>query len=148
MIFILLVSINVLAQDLTKEEIINELKKIVSITDKDTRLEKYDLLAQNLGLEIEPDKTKEPVIKEYSGSGMQTTRPFTVNTAWEIQWEAKAGDFVLFQIYLYDGSGSLVDIVANQSDPGKGSYYSPKGGEYYLNINAVADWEIKIVEVK
>lgn len=147
MVFVLLFSTTTLGQDLTKEEIVNELKEIVVITDKDIRLEKYDILAKKLGLEIAV--ADELIINSYSGSGMQTTRPFTVNTAWEIQWEAKAADFVLFQIYLYDGSGGLVNIVANQSDPGKGSYYSPKRGEYYLAIGGIGcDWDVKIVAVE
>jgi hypothetical protein len=134
----------ILAKDLSKEEIINELKKITVITNKDTRLEMYDALAEKLGLKVADD----PIIKSYSGNGAQTTRPFVAKTPWEIQWDTKTEDFMLFQTYLYDGDGNLVGVAANQTKPGKGSFYSPKKGTYYLNINAIADWEIKIVEVK
>ena len=144
MIFVLLFSITTLAGDLSKEEIINELEKITVVANKDNRLEMYDILAEKLGLKIADGS----IIKSYSGNGTQTTRPFVVKTSWEMQWDTKAEDFMLFQVYLYDGDGNLVNIVANQTKPGKGSCYSPKGGTFYLNINAVADWEIKIVEVK
>jgi len=65
-----------------------------------------------------------------------------------MQWDIKAEDFMMFQVYLYDGDGNLVGVAANQTKPGKGSFYNPKKGTFYLNINAIADWEIKIVEVK
>lgn len=144
MVFVLLFSITMLAEDLSKEEIINELKKITIIANKDTRLEMYDILAGKLGLKVADD----PIIKSYSGNGAQTTRPFVAKTPWEMQWNTKAENFMLFQVYLYDGDGNLVGVAANQTKPGKGSFYSPKKGTYYLTINAIADWEIKIVVVK
>jgi hypothetical protein len=143
-VFVLLFSITMLAEDLSKEEIVNELKKITVIANKDTRLEMYDILAGKLGLKIADD----PIIKKYSGNGMQTTRPFVAKTSWEMQWNTKVDGFMIFQVYLYDGDGNLVGVAANQTKPGKGSFYSPKKGTFYLNINAICDWEIKIVEVK
>jgi len=143
MIIILLFSLTILAGDLSKEEIINELKKITIISDKDTRLEMYDILAGKLGLEIK----SEPIVVKYSGNGMQTTRPFTIDSAWEMQWNLKDEGFVLFMVGVMDEKGNQVG-AGSQSIPGKGSSYIPKGGTFYLTINAVADWEIKIVEVK
>ena len=144
MIFVLLFSITILAGDLSKEEIVNELKKITVVANKDIRLEMYDILAGKLGLKVADD----PIIGRYSGNGMQTTRPFVAKTSWEIQWNTKAEGFMMFQVYLYDGDGNLAGVVANQTEPGKGSFYSPKKGSYYLNINAIGNWEIKIVAVK
>jgi len=83
-------------------------------------------------------------VVEYSGSGMKTTRPFTVNSSWEIQWEAHG---MIFQVYLYSEDGQLVDVLANQQGEGKGSSYNPKIGSYYLEINAMGNWEVKIVKV-
>ena len=144
MVFVLLFSITILAGDLSKEEIVNELKKITVVANKDIRLEMYDILAGKLGLKVADDS----IISRYSGNGMQTTRPFITKTPWEMQWDTKAKDFMMFQVYLYDGDGNLVGVAANQTKPGKGSFYNPKKGTFYLNINAIADWEIKIVEVK
>ena len=143
-IFGLLFLVGILAEDLSKEEIVNELKKIVIVANKDVRLEMYDILAGKLGLKVAND----PIIKEYSGNGMQTTRPFIIKTSWEMQWDTKIEDFMMFQVYLYDGNGNLIGVVANQIKPGRGSYYSPKKGTFYLTVNAIADWEIKIIEVK
>ena len=144
MVFVLLFSITILAGDLSKEEIVNELKKITVVANKDIRLEMYDILAGKLGLKVADDS----IISRYSGNGMQTTRPFITKTPWEMQWDTKDKDFMMFQVYLYDGDGNLVGVAANQTKPGKGSFYNPKKGTFYLNFNAIADWEIKIVEVK
>ncbi len=84
-------------------------------------------------------------IKEFEGNEIKNTRPFTVNGAWDIEWEAK-GD--IFQIYLYDSEGTLQGIIANQMGPGKSSSYQPIGGRYYLNVNAMGNWTIKIKEVE
>jgi len=143
-IFILVSLVAILAKDLSKEEIVNELKKIVIIANKDIRLEMYDILAGKLGLKV----ADEPLIKSYSGNGMQTTRPFVAKTPWEMQWDTKAEGFMIFQVYLYDGDGNLVGVAANQTKPGKGSFYNPKKGTFYLTINAMSDWEIKIVTVE
>jgi len=146
MVFVLLFSITILAGDLSKEEIVNELKKITVISSKDIRLERYDALSKKLGLEIAED----PIIKEYSGTGAQTTRPFVINGPWEIQWDAKddGTGFIVFSIALYDKNGNPIGLIANQTKPGKGSFYNPKKGTFYLSVNATSDWEIKIVEVK
>lgn len=145
MVFVLLFSITILAGDLSKEEIVNELKKITVVANKDVRLEMYDILAGKLGLKVKV--LDESIIKNYSGNGTQTTRPFTVDSAWEMQWYLKDEGFVLFMVGVMDEKGNQVG-AGSQSIPGKGSSYIPKGGTYYLSINAVADWEIKIVEVK
>lgn len=57
-----------------------------------------------------------PVIADYSGNGLSNTRPFTAPSGWEIQWSA-SGD--LFQVYVYDINGDLVDLAANQMGPGR-----------------------------
>ena len=84
------------------------------------------------------------VIKSFSGTGMQTTRPFEVNGPWECQWKAKG---MLFQIELYTADGSLVNIIANQLGSGNGSSYQPKGGKYYIEINSIGDWKVNIVQI-
>jgi len=55
MVFVLLFSITILAGDLSKEEIVNELKKITVVANKDIRLEMYDILAGKLGLKVADD---------------------------------------------------------------------------------------------
>ena len=84
------------------------------------------------------------LIAKYSGNGMKTTRPFKTDGSWEVQWDASGQ---VFQIYLYDKSGEMVGILANQQGSGTGSSYQPKEGEYYLKVNAMGSWNIKIVNI-
>ena len=86
----------------------------------------------------------ETVLKTFSGSGGKNTRPFTVSAGWEIQWDAK-GD--IFQLFLYKADGSMAGVPANQQGSGKGSSYQAKAGTYYLQVNAMGKWTIKIAQV-
>ena len=140
MIFILLFSINILAGDLSKEEIIIEMKKITVITNRDIRLEMYDILSGKLGLKVADDT----IINEFSGSGSKTTRPFNFKTAWEVFWESEQG----IQISLYDKEGNFIESVASQMEPGKGNSYNPRKGTFCLNIFSMGDWKIKIIVVE
>ena len=91
------------------------------------------------------------VIAEFSGNGSRTTRPFSVSDRWEIQWNYNAGSLMggigIFSIDIYDSAGNLVENTAIQQKSGKSSAYRVKGGRYYLNIDAMGDWKIKIVQV-
>lgn len=88
------------------------------------------------------EQTGSSAVTTFSGSGGKNTRPFTADGRWEIQWDASGS---IFQLYLYSTDGSLIGVPANQQGPGKGSSYQPRGGRYYLQVNAIGDWEIKIV---
>lgn len=136
-----------IAQEMTTDEIIQELSEIASIENDIQRLEAYDQFVAELdidsGQEVTPDSTNN-IIAQYSGSGTQSTRPFTVNSPWEIQWSA-SGE--IFQIYLYDNNGNLINVAANQMGAGSGSFYSPKTGSFYLEVNAMGSWEIEVVDV-
>ncbi len=86
---------------------------------------------------------QDTVVREFSGSGGKNTRPFTVKNGWEIHWDAK-GD--IFQLYLYTANGDMAGVPANQQGSGKGSSYQAKGGHYYLQVNALGNWAIKVVQ--
>ena len=86
----------------------------------------------------------EVVVAEFSGKGMNTTRPFTVDGSWEVQWSSD--DFI--QIFLEKAEGGLGDLVANQAETGSGSSYQPRGGRYYLKVNALGNWRITVVAMK
>lgn len=113
-------------------------KKIVD------NIEGGSITSDNLEEETKPPKEKPNKIFQYSGSGMKTTRPFTVNSSWELQWDA---DGMIFQAYLYKEDGELADLLANQQGEGKGSSYCPKTGTFYLKINAMGNWTVKAVRV-
>ena len=143
----LLFSSAALAQEMTKEDILEKLDEISKIDNDIARLEAYDQLISGLNIKSADDNSSSStssVIAQYSGNGTQNTRPFEVNGPWEIQWNA---DGQIFQLYLYDSSGNLIDVAANQMEAGKGSYYSPKTGSFYLQVNAMGDWQLKIVNV-
>jgi len=140
MVFVLLFSITIMAGNLSKEEIISELKEITIITNRDKRLEMYDILAGKLGLKVVEDT----IINEFSGSGSKTTRPLNFETAWEIYWESKDG----INITLYDKEGNFVESVAGQMEAGEGNSYNPKKGKFCLNIFSMGDWKIKIIAIE
>ena len=85
------------------------------------------------------------VIANFTGSGGLNTRPFTTTGPWEIQWIANGE---IFQLYLFSSAGDLEGVPANQQGAGKGSSYQPKGGTYYLQVNAMGNWKIIIVPIK
>lgn len=142
----LLFSSVTLAQEMTKENIIQKLDEISIIENDIARLEAYDQFVSGLNIDSTDSSSSSTsgVIAQYSGNGTQNTRPFEVNSPWEIQWDANGQ---IFQVYLYDGNGNLVDVAANQMEAGKGSYYSPKTGSFYLQVNAMGDWKVEIVKV-
>lgn len=146
LIFCLFFSSVSLAQEMTKENILQKLDEIADIENDIARLESYDQFVSSLNIDSTDSSSSSTnaVIAQYSGNGTQNTRPFNVNNPWEIQWDANGQ---IFQVYLYDGNGNLVDVAANQMEAGKGSYYSPKTGSFYLQVNAMGDWKIKIVKV-
>lgn len=86
---------------------------------------------------------QDSVVQTFSGSGGRNTRPFEVKDGWEIQWDAKGG---LFQLFLYTASGDVEGVPANQQGPGVGASYQAKGGQYYLQVNAIGSWTTKIVQ--
>jgi hypothetical protein len=89
--------------------------------------------------------SKSRVVESYSGNGMRTMRPFEVDGSWEVQWEANGQ---IFQIYLHTKSGRMAGVLANQQGAGSGSSYQAKSGEYYLKVNSMGDWNVKIIDVE
>ena len=47
----------------------------------------------------------------------------------------------------FTNSGDLVGILANQQGTGKGASYQAKGGKYYIQVNAIGNWSINIVQI-
>ena len=81
-------------------------------------------------------------VTSFKGSGIQNTRPFTVSSPWEIVWD---GQGKAVYIVIYTSDGQLAGGAGN--DTGKGKSYEPKGGTYYLGIQAMGDWQVSIVPV-
>lgn len=83
-------------------------------------------------------------VLQLEGDGAQNTRPFSLGGAWEIQWVA-TGD--LFQVYVFSADGDLVNVAANQMGAGDGYSFQPRAGEYYLQVNAMGSWTIRVVPI-
>ena len=88
---------------------------------------------------------QDTVVQTFSGAGGKNTRPFTVQDGWEIQWDARGN---IFQLFLYRADGEMGGVPANQQGAGKGASYQAKGGQYYLQVNAIGKWKINIVQTK
>lgn len=77
----------------------------------------------------------------WSGSNTSNTRPFTVDSPWELHWSA-TGSF--FSIMIRSETGDLIGVGANQAGSGDGSSFQPKGGRYFLAVSALGQWRIWI----
>ena len=53
----------------------------------------------------------------------------------------------IFQIFLHTAKGDMEGLAANQQGSGKGSSYQAKGGQYYLQVNAIGSWDIHVVQI-
>lgn len=98
------------------------------------------------------------LVREFSGSGTSTTRPFKVEGPWEIQWDLDcaaplkigndSANLCMFMIFVYTSDGGFVAIDGAQDTSGRGASYKPDAGTYYLDVtSAQAKWEIKVVRV-
>src|SRR5690606_36003095 len=83
-------------------------------------------------------------LAEYSGNGSSNTRPFSAPSGWEVQWNA-TGD--IFQVYVFDMEGDLVEVAANQMGPGSGASFIAREGTYYLQVNAMGSWALRVVQL-
>jgi hypothetical protein len=101
------------------------------------------ILISLLVLAATPTSAADTVIKTFSGNGIQITRPFSVPDGWEIQWTNQ--DFL--QIFVQPVGEGMLDMAANQISPSSGSSYQPTGGKYYLKINGIGEWVVKVVKV-
>jgi hypothetical protein len=113
------------------------------LKDNQKRLDCYDTSIQH---EVDKYKAHQDVVRqEWQGNGLQTTRPFNMPGSWEFQWDSKG----FFQVMLYhkgESSGeTMPNIIANQTNSGRGNSYVDKGGDYYLVVNALGPWKARAV---
>ena len=109
---------------------------------------KFKALALAALLVVAPAGTAaaDELVKEWTGQGKQTTRPFTVDGPWEVQWTYRGSR--VFQIYVYTLGSYFSDIVANQLDAASGSAFRPKPGTYYLKIDGRGLWTVRVVRIE
>ena len=114
-------------------EYVKRLKKVISGDESDSKNKKERTVISDSSIAF------------FDGTGIQDTKPFKCGGEWEVEWYHD-GD--IFQIFLYNPDGKLIDKLANENIPGRGSTYYYKKGEYYLKVNAVGNWKINIMPVK
>lgn len=98
-----------------------------------------------IGIAVSSPTRADELVKEFEGNNNHNTRPFTLEGPWELQWSAEGRSFT---IYLFDKEGSLLGVPANQIEPGGGTSYQPRGGQYYLSITANGSWVVRVVKVE
>lgn len=91
-------------------------------------------------------KSSETIVSSWHGSSNMQTRPFHVDGPWELQWHNAQGLFTV-TLHRLDGSQSKDLLVANGVVADSSSSYQPEGGDFYLEIEAVAPWYIQAVLV-
>lgn len=89
---------------------------------------------------------QETVVHSFTGKTVTTTRPFTVEDQWEVQWDNKTREY--FGIILYQSDGKRVKKLAGQTHQGAGASYQPQGGAYYLEIEGRDEWQVDIVQLR
>ena len=89
--------------------------------------------------------TAEEVIRKFSGSETVTVGPIEVPDNWEIEWETKGA---YLQILLNSAESVPLDMLMQQTGPGKGVTKYEKGGSYIFDINVSGPWEVKIRKQK
>lgn len=87
--------------------------------------------------------TDPTVVLTESANGTRSLTPFTIGDRWEIQWNSSDGLIV----WLMTAKGEVVQQLAAQHKPGKGSTFHPTGGSYYLRITSSGDWTITVVQL-
>lgn len=85
------------------------------------------------------------IIARFSGSGMKTTRPFSVSGPWEVRWETSAEVFYLNGFEAGDPNSTYPSMIAGPNAPSRGSSYLDRGGRYYLKIQASGPWSVTVV---
>lgn len=87
---------------------------------------------------------EETIVQQFSANGSRNTRPFTVKDRWEIRWDTKAPGIA---ISIRTIEGKLAQGGSSATAPGTGESFQAKGGTYYLDVSAMGEWTISIVQL-
>lgn len=112
--------------------------------------------SQTSEIKVPEVKTPEVIEKKWikigswSGDGIKETENFILYDGQSrINWQTFDNGGI-FQIYVYDSGGDLVNLAANVSDSSKDTtYLHLSKGEYYMQINsALTKWKVELEEQK
>jgi hypothetical protein len=87
------------------------------------------------------------------GSGIQTTQKFTTTSDdWDMAYRYDCSNFGTagnFQVFVYNGGGSLDDVGANElGTAGLKIQHFHQGGTFYLTINSECTWTVKVTDTR
>jgi hypothetical protein len=105
------------------------------------------LLLVGLWALILPVRAGNRVVQKFDGNKSSTTAVFTVGDKWEVLWDSPMP--VRITLLAEDGT-----IVAGTAGVFRGSLYQPKGGKFYLQVDAniqgfqgtMPPWHLSVVE--
>jgi hypothetical protein len=84
----------------------------------------------------------------FTGSGVNTTEPFTVNTKeWMIDWSYKGDSSTVFSFYVYPRGETVnfVEAVSSEQTNSDSTYMSFGPGDYYIKVISTSPkWTITI----
>jgi hypothetical protein len=92
-----------------------------------------------------PARAQTQVVQKFDGTAPATTPVFTVGDKWEVVWDSPAP----LRITLLSSDGT---IVAGTTGVFRGSFYQPKGGSFYLQVDGSGNgvmppWHLAVQEV-
>ncbi|HEU4966408.1 MAG TPA: G5 domain-containing protein [Candidatus Saccharimonadales bacterium] len=98
--------------------------------------------------EIDAIGTYVAPLLDTSGNGIQTTQKFTTTGDWTLNYTYDCSSFGFkgnFQVYIYNGDGSIGDVAANELGmSGSNIQYEHGAGTYYLEINSECSWHVTV----
>ena len=93
----------------------------------------------------------EETVVEFQGTGNITTREFTVQAPWILDWRINSdyNKMISFDLDLVDGTtGVLIGNIKSAKSLGNGVRLFNEGGKYRFRINAsFIRWHLKIKEL-
>ncbi|HXG68723.1 MAG TPA: zinc ribbon domain-containing protein [Blastocatellia bacterium] len=86
-------------------------------------------------------------VATFKGKGIKQTESFTIpGDEWRITWSTRPGPYgaMNFQIYVYDSTGTPVDVAANVIGGDEDSTVMRGAGTFYLKINAAQPYTVQV----
>jgi len=98
------------------------------------------------------DENPEEIAFAVNGSGTNSTEVFKVDGDWDLEWKfdcASVGIEGTFMIDIYDAAGQMsFDLlpVLQHGESGSGVEHYHRGGDLYLNVISICDWEVTVYD--
>ena len=90
------------------------------------------------------------ILREWVGRGAKITEPFTITEApWQIQSViGNSGPGNVLRVSVFEvGKKAPIAVASNTTSPGEQFYQISRPGQYFLDVNAIGRWAVRIVGV-